>query len=116
MWRSPASIIAGRGLVPPDVCPCWLPTWLPEISLAPPTFHDRTCPGSGRNKIATVRAPALEAVMQPAAGLYGVEVEPEVRSWLENLTDRDFGRVAFLVGLLAEHAADLGEPYTRHLG
>jgi hypothetical protein len=50
------------------------------------------------------------------AGLYGVEVEPEVRSWLENLTDRDFGRVDFLVGLLAEHAADLGEPYTRHLG
>jgi Gp49-like protein DUF891 len=33
-----------------------------------------------------------------------------------NLTDRDFGRVDFLVGLLAEHAADLGEPYTRHLG
>jgi hypothetical protein len=30
--------------------------------------------------------------------------------------DRDFGRVDFLVGLLAEHAADLGEPYTRHLG
>jgi hypothetical protein len=50
------------------------------------------------------------------AGLYGVEVEPEVRSWLENLADRDFGRVDFLVGLLAEHAADLGEPYTRHLG
>ncbi len=49
-------------------------------------------------------------------GLYEVEVEPEVRSWLENLTDRDFGRVDFLVGLLAERAADLGEPYTRHLG
>jgi hypothetical protein len=38
------------------------------------------------------------------------------RAWLENLTDRDFGRVDFLVGLLAEHALDLGEPYTRHLG
>src|SRR6266704_6311579 len=50
------------------------------------------------------------------SGLYGVEVEPEVRSWLENLTDRDFGRVDFLVGLLAEHAVDLSEPYTRHLG
>jgi hypothetical protein len=43
------------------------------------------------------------------AGLY--EVEPEVRSWLARLTDRDFGRVDFLVGLLAEHAEDLGEPY-----
>jgi hypothetical protein len=39
-----------------------------------------------------------------------------VRSWLAGLSDRDFGRVDFLVGLLAEHAEDLGEPYTRHLG
>lgn len=50
------------------------------------------------------------------AGLYEVEVEPEVRSWLAGLTDRDFGRADFLVGLLAERAEDLGEPYTRHLG
>ncbi|HUK67347.1 MAG TPA: type II toxin-antitoxin system RelE/ParE family toxin [Streptosporangiaceae bacterium] len=49
-------------------------------------------------------------------GLYGVEIEPEVRSWLEELTDRDFGRVDFLVGVLAEHAEALSEPYTRHLG
>jgi phage-related protein len=34
---------------------------------------------------------------------------------LAGLSDRDFGRVDFLVGL-AEHAEDLGEPYTRHLG
>jgi phage-related protein len=50
------------------------------------------------------------------AGLFEVEIEPEVRSWLARLSDRDFGRVDFLVGLLAEHAEDLGEPYTRHLG
>ena len=49
------------------------------------------------------------------ASLYDVEIEPEVRSWLARLSDRDFGRVDFLVGLLAEHAEDLGEPYTRHL-
>lgn len=48
--------------------------------------------------------------------LYAVEVEPEVRSWLEGLSDRDFGRTDFLVGLLAEKAETLGEPYTRHLG
>jgi len=24
------------------------------------------------------------------AGLYAVEIEPEVRSWLEHLSDRDF--------------------------
>src|SRR5579863_2371893 len=50
------------------------------------------------------------------ARLYDVEIEPEVRSWLASLPDRDFGRVDFLVGLLAEYAEDLGEPYTRHLG
>ena len=49
------------------------------------------------------------------ADLYEVEVEPEVRSWLDSLSDRDFGRVDFLVGLLAERAETLGEPYTRHL-
>src|ERR1022692_4546635 len=54
--------------------------------------------------------------MRCMAGLYEIEVEPEVRSWLEQLSDRDFGRVDFLAGLLAERAADLGEPYTRHLG
>ncbi len=50
------------------------------------------------------------------ASLYEVEIEPEVRSWLASLSDRDFGRVDFLVGLLADGAEDLGEPYTRHLG
>ncbi len=50
------------------------------------------------------------------SGLYTVEVEPEVRSWLARLSDRDFGRVDFLVGLLAEQAETLGEPYARHLG
>jgi hypothetical protein len=54
--------------------------------------------------------------MECMPGLYEVEIEPEVRSWLASLSDRDFGRVDFLVGLLAEHAGDLGEPYTRHLG
>src|SRR5712691_3590244 len=47
--------------------------------------------------------------------LYDIEIEPEVKGWLEGLSDPDFGRVDFLVGLLAEHAQDLGEPYTRHL-
>jgi len=49
-------------------------------------------------------------------GMYEVEIEPEVRSWLQRLSDRDFGRVDFMVGLLAERAEDLGEPYTRYLG
>ncbi len=54
--------------------------------------------------------------MRCMARLYWVEIEPEVRSWLERLSYRDFGRVDFLVGLLAEQAENLGEPYTRHLG
>ncbi|MEO7126030.1 MAG: hypothetical protein ABI382_05340 [Nakamurella sp.] len=49
-------------------------------------------------------------------GLYVVEIEPEVRTWLEGLSDRDLGRVDFLVGLLAQEAESLGEPYSRHLG
>jgi hypothetical protein len=48
--------------------------------------------------------------------LYAVEVEPEVRSWLAGLSDRDFGRCDFLAGLLADQAETLAEPYTRHLG
>jgi hypothetical protein len=50
------------------------------------------------------------------SGLYEVELEPEVRLWLDSLDDRDFGRVDFLVGLLAERPETLGEPYSRHLG
>ncbi|MGQ0846891.1 MAG: type II toxin-antitoxin system RelE/ParE family toxin [Sporichthyaceae bacterium] len=50
------------------------------------------------------------------SALYAVEIEPQVRTWLEGLSDRDFGRVDFLVGLLAEQAETLGEPHTRHLG
>lgn len=49
------------------------------------------------------------------AGLYEIEVEPEVRMWLEALSSRDFGRVDFLVGLLSDQAETLGEPYSRHL-
>jgi hypothetical protein len=54
--------------------------------------------------------------MECMGGLYGVEIEPEVRAWLASLADRDFGRVDFLVGRLAERAEDFGEPYARHLG
>jgi ribosome-binding protein aMBF1 (putative translation factor)/mRNA-degrading endonuclease RelE of RelBE toxin-antitoxin system len=53
------------------------------------------------------------------SSLYEVELEPEVRRWLEGLSDRDFGRVDFLVGMLAEQPEQpeqVGEPYSRHLG
>jgi hypothetical protein len=54
--------------------------------------------------------------MDGMSGLYEVELEPEVRLWLVGLDDRDFGRVDFMVGLLAEQPELLGEPYSRHLG
>lgn len=49
-------------------------------------------------------------------GLYDIELEPEVRSWLDDLSDRDYGRVMAYAELLAEEAETLGEPYSRHLG
>ncbi len=44
-----------------------------------------------------------------------VELEPEVRAWVEGLGEDDFGQVAFRVRRLAEQGALLGEPYTRQL-
>ncbi|WP_253777956.1 type II toxin-antitoxin system RelE/ParE family toxin [Goodfellowiella coeruleoviolacea] len=45
-----------------------------------------------------------------------VELEPEVRDWLEELSTEQFARAAFYIELLAEHGPLLGEPYTRQLG
>ena len=47
---------------------------------------------------------------------YVVEIEPEVRQWLDSLSDHDYGRAEFYADLLADNAETLGEPYSRHLG
>lgn len=44
-----------------------------------------------------------------------MELEPEVSSWLDTLSDQHFDRVDFIVGRLAESPTTLGEPYSRHL-
>lgn len=44
-----------------------------------------------------------------------VELEPEVRAWLEALPPIEFGRVAFYIDLLEDQGASLGEPYTKQL-
>ncbi|MEO3808744.1 type II toxin-antitoxin system RelE/ParE family toxin [Sphaerisporangium sp. B11E5] len=44
-----------------------------------------------------------------------VELEPEVRRWLEDLPAASFARVAFYVDLPAAEGPLLGEPYTRQL-
>ncbi|WP_326825449.1 type II toxin-antitoxin system RelE/ParE family toxin [Streptosporangium sp. NBC_01639] len=48
--------------------------------------------------------------------LYVIEIEPEIQSWLEALSERDYVKVEALADLLAEQAETLNEPYSRHLG
>lgn len=44
-----------------------------------------------------------------------VEMEPEVRQWLEGLAVASFAKVAFYVDLLAAEGVLLGEPYSKQL-
>jgi hypothetical protein len=47
---------------------------------------------------------------------YDIELEPEVREWLERLRLKDYAKVEAMADILAERAETLGEPYSRHLG
>jgi hypothetical protein len=44
-----------------------------------------------------------------------VELEPEIRGWLEQLPVARFATAAFYIDLLAEKGPLLSEPYTRQL-
>lgn len=44
-----------------------------------------------------------------------VELEPEVRDWLEQLPSTQFAHAAFYIDLLADQGPLLGEPHTRQL-
>ena len=44
-----------------------------------------------------------------------VELEAEVRDWLEELPTRQFATAAFYIDLLADQGPLLGEPYTKQL-
>lgn len=46
---------------------------------------------------------------------YGVELEPEVREWLDSLPLADYRTVEYHADRLAEAPTTLGEPYSRHL-
>lgn len=48
-------------------------------------------------------------------GRYTIELEPEVRDWLETLTLTEYAKVEAMADILADHAETLGEPYSRHL-
>ncbi|MGW0390741.1 type II toxin-antitoxin system RelE/ParE family toxin [Streptomyces sp. NPDC003042] len=47
---------------------------------------------------------------------FDIEIEPEVRLWLMNLSDADYLVAEHVVGLLLGSPTTLGEPYSRHLG
>ncbi|MFD4242863.1 type II toxin-antitoxin system RelE/ParE family toxin [Streptomyces sp. NPDC058525] len=47
---------------------------------------------------------------------YTIEIEPEVRLWLEDLPAHHYVIAEQKVDRLAENPTTLGEPYTRHLG
>ncbi|MER6503930.1 type II toxin-antitoxin system RelE/ParE family toxin [Streptomyces sp. NPDC001455] len=47
---------------------------------------------------------------------YTIEIEPEVRLWLMNLSVDDYLAVEHVTDLLWERPTTLGEPYSRHLG
>jgi hypothetical protein len=47
--------------------------------------------------------------------LYRFELEPEVRDWLDSLSDSDFKRVDEVAGMLAEKGPGLGGPWSDHL-
>jgi len=47
---------------------------------------------------------------------FEIELEPEVRSWLDCLPPERHAKVEAAADLLAERAETLGEPYSRHLG
>ena len=48
-------------------------------------------------------------------GRYDVELEREVRDWLETLTIIEYAKVEAMADILADNAETLGEPYSRHL-
>ena len=46
---------------------------------------------------------------------YLIELEPEVREWLDTLPLKDYAKVEAMADILADQAETLGEPYSRHL-
>ncbi|WP_121433525.1 type II toxin-antitoxin system RelE/ParE family toxin [Actinomadura pelletieri] len=50
------------------------------------------------------------------ASRFELEMEPEVRAWLSELSLGEYRHVMFYADLLADNAETLGEPYSRHLG
>ncbi|WP_327428752.1 type II toxin-antitoxin system RelE/ParE family toxin [Streptomyces sp. NBC_01236] len=50
------------------------------------------------------------------SGPWHIEIEPEVRQWLELLSDAQYAKAERAADMLAAQPSTLGEPYSRHLG
>ncbi|MFF6999339.1 type II toxin-antitoxin system RelE/ParE family toxin [Streptomyces sp. NPDC008313] len=50
------------------------------------------------------------------SGRYSIEIEPEVRLWLENISAHHYKQVERVADLLAEQPTTLDEAHSRHLG
>jgi hypothetical protein len=59
----------------------------------------------------------IPATVYPGAiaARFVIELEPEVRTWLETLTLTEYAKVEAMADILADQAETLGEPYSRHL-
>jgi hypothetical protein len=69
-------------------------------------------PSGLRRVISAVLWPSVSGSMQR---LYDFELEPEVRDWLDSISDSDFKRVDEVCGMLAEKGTELGGPWSDHL-
>ncbi len=58
---------------------------------------------------------SLPGVRDSRRKLHHFELEPEVRDWLDSLSDSDFKRVDEVCGMLAEKGTELGGPWSDHL-
>jgi len=68
----------------------------------PPRTHGNRLPDPRRDTIDGI-------------SIWEVELEPEVREWLEGLDNQRWAQAMFHLDLLEERGALLGEPYTRQL-
>jgi len=66
--------------------------------------------------VPAVRIPATVYTLDGMPGRHEIELEPEVRSWLDSLPLEQYAKAEAMADLLAERAETFGEPYARHLG
>lgn len=74
----------------------------------------RWLPPCGAGALSAAAA-TVTGVSNTPQNLYHFELEPEVREWLDSLSDSDFKRVDEVAGMLAQEGIRLGGPWSDHL-